>query len=481
METDGAISGALAAGAQAAGTTRLRRLRIELRELMRLAVPIAVAQAGLALMGVVDTAVVGRLGAAALGAVGLSNGIFFAVAIVGIGTVMGLDPLIAQAFGARDRRRARELLWQGAWLALFTSLVLAIPLSFAPGLIDAAGIDPEVNRGAKAFLWWRLPGLFPMLLFVALRSYLQAAHTVVPLVVSTVIANVCNLLLDILLVFGGAQLPAWTGPLHSVPAMGPAGSGLATSLCNVVQALTLLVPAAALRGREPVRRTALMRDIRAALRVGAPVGLQMGAEVSIFALVGILAGRISQLAIAAHQVAISFASFSFCFAVGIGNAGSVRVGWAIGARDTASARRSGLVAFAAGAGIMTLFALVFWLFPGRVASILTDRADVLAATTPVLVVAAFFQISDGIQGVGAGVLRGAGDTRFAFLANLLGHYAIGLPVAVVLGLGVHRSVIGLWWGLCAGLTAVAAALLSRFVRLSSREIVPLEPHPALPR
>src|SRR5437763_6423202 len=478
METNGAIGGALSGSAHASGTTRLRKLQMELRELMRLAVPIAIAQAGLALMGVVDTAVVGRLGAAALGAVGLSNGIFFAVAIVGIGTVMGLDPLIAQALGARDSRRARELLWQGAWLALFTSLVLAIPLSFAPRLIDAAGIDPDVIQGAKAFLWWRLLGLFPMLLFVAFRSYLQAAHKVAPLVVSTVIANVFNLLLDILLVFGGATLPAWAGPLRLVPAMGPAGSGLATSLCSVVQALALLVPAAALRERERVRRTPVLHDLRAALRVGAPVGLQMGAEVSIFGLVGILAGRISQLAIAAHQVAISFASFSFCFAVGIGNAGSVRVGWAIGARDTAAARRSGLVAFGAGASIMTLFAIVFWLFPGPVAAILTDRADVLAAATPVLAVAAFFQISDGIPGVGAGVLRGAGDTRFAFFANLFGHYTIGLPVAVVLGLFVHRSVIGLWWGLCAGLTAVAAALLSRFLRLSSREIVPLERHPA---
>ena len=478
METDGAIGGAHPLSAHAAGSTRLRRLQTELRELMRLAVPIAIAQAGLALMGVVDTAVVGRLGAAALGAVGLSNGIFFAVAIVGIGTVMGLDPLIAQALGARDSRRARELLWQGAWLALFTSLVLAIPLSFAPRLIDAAGIDPDIIPGAKAFLWARLPGLFPMLLFVALRSYLQAAHRVLPLVVATIIANVCNLLLDILLVFGGAALPAWTGPLRLVPAMGPAGSGLATSLCSVVQALALLVPAAALCERERVRRTPVLHDLRAALRVGAPVGLQMGAEVSIFALVGILAGRISQLAIAAHQVAISFASFSFCFAVGIGNAGSVRVGWAIGARDTAAARRSGLVAFGAGTSIMTFFAMLFWLFPGPVASLLTDRPDVLAAATPVLAVAAFFQISDGIQGVGAGVLRGAGDTRFAFLANLFGHYAIGLPVAIVLGLFVQRSVIGLWWGLCAGLTAVAAALLSRFLRLSSREIVPLERHPA---
>jgi MATE family multidrug resistance protein len=109
--------------------------------------------------------------------------------------------------------------------------------------------------------------------------------------------------------------------------------------------------------------------------------------------------------------------------------------------------------------------------------LISDRPDVIAASVPLLAVAAVFQISDGIQGVGAGVLRGTGDTKFAFLANLLGHYAIGLPIAVALGLFWGRGVIGLWWGLCAGLTVVALALLLRFLRLSSREIVPLEAHP----
>jgi len=126
---------------------------------------------------------------------------------------------------------------------------------------------------------------------------------------------------------------------------------------------------------------------------------------------------------------------------------------------------------------MTLSALAFWLVPRQVASLLSDRADVIAASAPLLAVAAVFQISDGVQAVGAGVLRGAGDTRFAFLANLVGHYAVGLPVAVALGLFAGRGVIGLWWGLCAGLTAVAVALLSRFLRLSSWEIAPLEKHP----
>jgi MATE family multidrug resistance protein len=126
---------------------------------------------------------------------------------------------------------------------------------------------------------------------------------------------------------------------------------------------------------------------------------------------------------------------------------------------------------------MTVSALLFWLFPGTLARLLSDQQEVISASVPLLAVAAVFQISDGIQAVGAGVLRGAGDTRFAFVANLVGHYCVGLPVAVLLGIYLGHGVIGLWWGLCAGLTAVAIALLTRFLRLSAREIVPLEPHP----
>jgi len=445
--------------------------------LLRLALPITAAQAGIALMGLVDTAVVGRLGAAALGAVGLANGIFLAVGIVGVGIVMGLDPLIAQAFGAADRPRTRALLWQGAWLSLLVSVVLAVPLAFAPLLIDVAHIEPEMARGARQFLWARLPGLFPLLLFSAFRAYLQAAAVVRPLLVATVIANVANFLLDLLLVFGGSSLPRWAGPLRVVPAMGPAGSGLATSLCSVLQAAVLLAAVARLREREAPRRTPNRHDLAAATRIGVPVGLQMGAEVGIFAVVGVLAGRLGRMSIAAHQVAIALASFTFCAALGVGNAASVRVGWAIGARDRAAARRSGLVAFATGMSVMGLAALSFWLIPTQLALLLSDRADVIAASVPLLAVAAVFQISDGVQAVGAGVLRGAGDTRFAFFANVVGHYAIGLPVAVTLGVLWRGGVIGLWWGLCAGLTAVAVALLSRFLYLSSREIAPLEPHP----
>ena len=218
-----------------------------------------------------------------------------------------------------------------------------------------------------------------------------------------------------------------------------------------------------------------------AAQVGAPIALHMAAEVGLFALVGFLAGRLGRVSLGAHQIAIALASTSFTFAVGIGSAGAVRVGWAVGAHDTPAARRAGLVAFGTRAGVMALSALVFFLFPSQLARLMTSEPEVGRAAAALLAVAAVFQISDGIQAVGAGVLRGAGDTRFTFAANMVGHWLVGLPVAVVLGLA-GRGVLGLWWGLCAGLSVVAAALLVRFLRLSAQPIAPLatagSPHAA---
>jgi MATE family multidrug resistance protein len=222
------------------------------------------------------------------------------------------------------------------------------------------------------------------------------------------------------------------------------------------------------------QRRAVLADILQAARVGLPIGLHMLAEVGVFALAGVLAAKLGPESIGAHQIALSYGSLSFTVAVGIGSAGSVRVGWAVGANNTPQARRSGMLAFAAAVGFMSVSALVFALFPLPLAKLAGAQADVVPLVVPLLIVSAFFQLSDGVQAVGAGVLRGAGETRFTFLANMVGHYAVGLPLALVLGFEMKLGVVGIWWGLCAGLTAVALALLWRFHRLSAGILRPLE-------
>ena len=206
--------------------------------------------------------------------------------------------------------------------------------------------------------------------------------------------------------------------------------------------------------------------VKKVLGLGLPIGFQNLAEVGLFALVAVLAGRISAGAAAAHQIAIALASFTFCVAAGIAAATSVRVGHHVGAGSTASARRAGYLGIILAAMIMGSFGTAFLLAPGFFTRLLTSDGDVIPLGMALLSVAALFQVSDGIQAIALGALRGAGDTRVGLMANLAGYYFLGLPVAYYCGVVRGGGVIGLWWGLSAGLTAVAIALSLRFQVLS---------------
>lgn len=447
--------------------------RHELRELFRLAVPLAAAQAGNQMMGLVDVAVLGRLGARELAASGLANAVYFAISVVGMGLMFGIDPMISQAIGAGDRVRARRILWQGIWLGLAVTAVLTVVLCIGAWAIPYAGVQPELIVPARAFLLVRTISLAPFLLFFVVRAYLQAHGITRPMVVAMVIANILNLAADILFVFGGMVLPPWTGPLRRFPALGVPGAALATVLCTILELVIVGVAVRKIRLAEDFDHRPNRAEMARAFRVGLPAGLQMGAEVGVFALVAVLAARLSALDLAAHQLVIGIASFTYTAAMGVAAAASVRVGIGIGARDPVATRVAGHVAFLGGAAVMGVAALTFALFPRSIARLITDQPDVIAVAVPLFVVAAFFQLSDGIQAVGGGTLRGAGDTKYTFYANLAGHWLIGLPIALYLGFQRHLGIVGLWWGLCAGLTIVAVLLYLRFERLSRGEIEPI--------
>jgi MATE family, multidrug efflux pump len=439
----------------------------ELRQLFRLAVPVTAAQAGMQLMSIVDVAVLGRLGARELAASGLGTSIFFAFAIAGIGVVAGLDPLISQAVGAGDRGRARRVLWQGVWLSLIVTAVLTAILVAVSFGIPYAGVEGDLVAPATAFLLIRTLGLAPYLLFLTIRAYLQAHGVTRPMLVAMVVGNVFNFALDILFVFGA-------GP---VPAMGVAGAALSTVICTFIEVWIVAVAVRRIEVDAPFDHRPNRGEIGQAARVGIPIGLQLSAEIGIFALVGVLAARLGMLEVAAHQLTIQLASVTYTVALGVGAAGSVRVGLSVGARDRVATRVAGHVAFIFGATVMALNGLLFAVFPRACARLITDQEDVIRTAVPLLLVAAVFQLSDGVQTVGAGALRGGGDTKFPLYANLFGHWAIGFPIALWLGFHMHLGIVGLWWGLCAGLTIVAVLLFFRFERLSKRGIDPIQPAP----
>jgi MATE family multidrug resistance protein len=335
-------------------------------------------------------------------------------------------------------------------------VVIASPL-----VLDAASVDPDVAHEARVYVIARSIGVVPFLACVALRSYLAAVDVTRPLLLAVIAGNVLNAALDVALIYGVHAL--------GIPPLGVIGAACATSAVQLLQLGVYLYAVRAVDAGEPRHAPATRADLRTIARFGAPVGLQLFAEVGIFGVATVLAAHLGKLPAAAHSIALNLSSFTFSVAVGVGSATTVRVGHAIGAGDRALARRRGVVGLGIGLSVMATFALVFLGLPDVLAGIFSDDAAVIAATVPLLQIAALFQLSDGTQAIAAGALRGVGDTRATFVANLVGHYAIGLPISLALAFGASRGAPGLWWGLSAGLTATAIALAVRFFVKTRRD------------
>jgi MATE family multidrug resistance protein len=442
-------------------------LRTEVREQLSLAVPLMIGHMGHQLMGIVDAAVLGHYSNAALAGAGVANGLLFTITVFGIGVVMGLDTLIPQALGAGEHGEAKRLFRAGLRVAWLVGVPLTVIVALTPLLLPLAGVEPDVTSEANIYVLGRLPAVVPFLIFTAQRSYLQAREITKPLVIAMVVGNVVNALADLVLVFGDTGLAKVGLPTIGLPALGVIGASLATTVMSLV---SLAICGYAIR-RAPVKTKRPERsDIKHVFDLGLPVGMYLLAEVGIFATSAVLAGRLGEAPAAVHQVAITLASFSFSIALGIGAATSVRVGRAIGAEDHLAARQRGMLGMAMGAGLMSVSALVFLIVPEQLAGLFSDDPDVVAISIPLLRIAAVFQLSDAVQAVASGALRGAGDNRSIFIANIIGHYAIGLPLSIALAFGLGLGAPGLWWGLSAGLTIVALALSTRFYRLASHPI-----------
>ncbi len=435
------------------------RERSEAAAMLWLAAPLVAQQAGHHLMGVVDAAMLGRYSDTALAAAGVGNNVYFAISCVGMGIVMGMDTVVPQALGAGRLDEARRAVGAGVRLAILVGLIGTLLVLLSPVVLVLADVNKDVLEEARPFLYMRALGVVPFLLMIALRSYLAAHGKTRPMLIAMVVGNIANALLDLALIYG---VPA----LH-IPPLGVIGAAGATTFVAILTTAVYALGVRELdRGSKRPRSTAA--DIIAIVRHGGPVGGQLLAEVGVFGIATVLAARIGTIPAGAHSVALNLSSLTFSFSVGIATATSVRVGHAVGAGDLALARRRGLLGIALGLIVMACFAATFLAIPRLLASGFSDDAAVVAATIPLLQIAALFQLSDGTQAIAAGALRGRGDTRATLYANLLGHYVVGLPIVLGLGFGAGLGAPGLWWGLSVGLTATALFLVARFIRSTSR-------------
>ncbi|MBL8744703.1 MAG: MATE family efflux transporter [Myxococcales bacterium] len=460
------MSGLQVASREGAGRLSLARIGIsaglardigdEAKASYRLAWPLVLSFMGHNLLGLVDTAMVGRLGASELAGVAIGNGLYFTVSVLGMGLVNSLDPVVSQAVGAGEGARAQAALKTGIKLALGAALLVVVLASLSPLILPLFGISEEIAKHAREFTWARTPGTIPFVIAMAFRSYLQARGATRALMWGAFAANVVNIILNYLLIFGHEGL--------GIPKLGVIGSGVASSVATLAQLGVLIYIAKRLPTLEGGGDTHI--SLRKLIGIGLPISVTLVAEVGAFAIAGLLAGRIGPEAGSGHQVAIQLASFTFMVSMAISNATSVRVGNAVGRGDSHGVRLSGWVGLGLSAAYMTLTALGFLLFAESLAWILSDRPEIIAVAVPLVHIAAAFQLFDGAQVVAAGALRGLGDTKSAQHANLIGYYALGLPVAVVLGFYAGWKEQGLWWGLCLGLGFVAVFLVRRFAKLS---------------
>ncbi len=437
-------------------------IREETRVLAGLAVPVAATQIGMMLMGVVDMMMIGPLGAEALAAASVGNALYLVVAIFALGVVMALDALIAQAHGAQQYDRAGDLLWQGMWLAGL--LGCAVTAFFLTGrwMFDALGQMPVVAGLAADYVGPRALGAIAFLGFAACRGFLNGYGHMRPVMVIAVIANVVNVAADWALIYGH----------FGAPELGIAGAGYATAIVRWFMLGAVIVAVAS-----PTYRDVTLRfrgpnadDLKRVLDIGAPIGGHQAAEMAVFSAAAVMAGWLGAVPQAAHHIAMTLAALAYHVPVGVSIATSVRVGQAIGQGRPDDAALAGRVGLGLGAVFMVLGAAVFIAIPGPLTDAFSPTPDVRALAIELLFVAAVFQVSDGIQVVAGGALRGAGDTRSSFWANVLAHWLVGLPLGAALAFWAGMGVHGLWWGLTASLTVAAGLLAWLFIRGSWRSI-----------
>jgi MATE family multidrug resistance protein len=431
--------------------------------MIALAVPVVLSELGWVAMGIVDTIMVGKLGPAAIGAVALGNAVYYTPAICGIGLLLGLDTLVAQAYGRKDHDECHRWLAQGVWLACIATPLLMLLIALASFGFVPFGITPQVAAPAGSYLRILNWGTLPLLLYGGTRRYLQGVGDVRVVTVTLVVANLVNWFGNWVLISGHLGFPA----------LGVNGSGISTVASRIFMAVALLGFAwryERKRGHPLFHQWAgpQLAKLRELVRLGAPAAGQILLEVGAWSMATLSAGWLTPVALATHQIALNYASLTYMVPLGVSAAAAVSVGHAVGAGDGERARRAGWLALGLGTGFMLLAAVVFLVAPGPLIALYTRDAQVMAVGPSLLGLAAAFQIFDGIQTVSTGALRGLGETRMAMLANLIGYWVLGLPLGLTLCFVLHWGIYGLWIGLLLALIVIASTLLARWRRDSTR-------------
>jgi len=432
--------------------------------LLALAAPLVLSELGWMAMGIEDTMFVGRIGAEAIGAISIGTTVFYTIAILGGGLMLGLDTLVSQAMGAGDIADRRRSLVNGLWLTVVLIPVVMLIVRVMVLLLTLFGVSPDVLRQVIPYMTalnWSTP---PLLVFFCLRRYLQAIGHPRSVMIILVVANLLNIAGNWIFVFGN-----W-----GAPRLGAVGSAWSTVIARTVMAaMAVCVLLRAEHGFFKMNWRPDLPRVTALLKLGAPAAGQIGAEMVVWAIATVLAGRLAATSLAGHQIATTIVSTTYMLPLGVSSAAAVLVGHAIGRGDPRGAARSGWMAVGLGAAIMSICGLTFVGIPQFIARLFTPDAAIIAAAVPLLRLAAIFQLFDGVQVVTTGALRGAGNTSVPMICHVVGYGAIGLPLGAVLCFHAGMGAPGLWIGLSTGLVLIGIAL-GIFWRRTARRMAAAE-------
>jgi MATE family multidrug resistance protein len=440
------------------------RIRAEFRETARLAAPLVLGQLSAIGMNVVDTMLAGHYDAATLAAVAVGTSVWSLAIVAAIGVMLALPPSVAQLAGAGERERIGALFRQALWLALVLGCVLFIGARHAGLLLQAVGIDARIIQDTQKFLHaisWGAPALTG---YFALRGFSEGLGLTRPTMYFGFLGLVALAPTGYVLMYGGLGLPA----------RGAQGSGMATALVLWLQLSVFATYVARRQRYRPFAPFAhfewpkpeLMFDL---LRLGVPMGISLCMEASLFIVAALLIGTLGAQSVAGHQIAINVASVAFMLPLGVAMATTVRVGRAVGAGDSEQVRYAGYVGIAASLATQMLSCTIMALFPHVIAAMYTADVNVAGFAAQLLLLAAAFQFSDGIQVTAAGALRGLKDTTVPMAITTFAYWGIGMPVGWWLAFRAGLGARGMWIGMIAGLTVAAALLSVRFGRLVQRK------------
>jgi len=426
---------------------------------LHLAIPIVVSQLGHTLVNMADSIIVGHFaGTTQLAAVSLVNSIFMLILVIGLGISYGLTPLIAQEHGRKNNLECGRLLSNSLFINFSTSVLLYVFIHFGTlTIIDHIGQSHEVVAYAKPYLTYLGLSIIPLMIFQTFKQFTEGLGFTKQAMYISVWGNVLNIVLGIIFVKG----------LFGIVPMGVKGVGLSTLIDRTVMAIVMSFYVMkshhfkAYLQEFKVFRLDTLRAIKI-LKIGAPVAMQYSFEISAFSGAAILIGTIGTVEQAAHQVAINLAAVTYMLASGVASAATIKTGNNLGKQAYQELRRSAIASYHVIIAFMSLTALLFVIANNILPYIYTEDHAVVAIAAQLLIIAGFFQLFDGTQVVGLGVLRGIGDVNIPTLITFVAYWVIGIPLGYFLGITLKIGVNGIWYGLTLGLLTASLLLFLRF-------------------